>query len=80
MIEESSAPWLTVRRGLAPVLLCMPHTGTRIPPAIEAQLASAWLARKGYRLVDRAPVRVCRGPRRKRRAHRRLAHRHRSES
>ena len=46
MIEESSAPWLTVRRGLAPVLLCMPHTGTRIPPAIEAQLASAWLARK----------------------------------
>src|SRR5882672_6173837 len=46
MIEESSAPWLSVRRGLAPVLLCMPHTGTRIPPAIEAQLASAWLARK----------------------------------
>jgi len=46
MIEESEAPWLTVRRGFAPVLLCMPHTGTRIPPAIEAQLASAWLARK----------------------------------
>ena len=46
MIEESSAPWLTVRRGFAPVLLCMPHTGTRIPPAIEAQLASPWLARK----------------------------------
>jgi N-formylglutamate deformylase len=46
MIEESSAPWLTVRRGAAPLLLCMPHTGTRIPPAIEAQLASPWLARK----------------------------------
>src|ERR1700687_5392520 len=46
MIEESSAPWLTVRRGFAPVLLCMPHTGTRIAPAIEAQLASPWLARK----------------------------------
>ena len=46
MIEESSAPWLTVRRGFAPILLCMPHTGTRIPPAIEAQLASPWLARK----------------------------------
>lgn len=46
MIQESSAPWLTVRRGSAPLLLCMPHTGTRIPPGIEAQLASPWLARK----------------------------------
>ena len=46
MIEESSAPWLTVRRGSAPLLLCMPHTGTSIPGAIEAQLASPWLARK----------------------------------
>jgi N-formylglutamate deformylase len=46
MIEESEAPWLTVRRGFAPVLLCIPHTGTRIPPDIEAQLASPWLARK----------------------------------
>src|ERR1700724_3429275 len=46
MIEESSVPWLTVRRGSVPLLLCMPHTGTSIPPAIEAQLASPWLARK----------------------------------
>jgi N-formylglutamate deformylase len=46
MIEESSPPWLTVRRGAAPLLLCMPHTGTRIPGAIEAQLISPWLARK----------------------------------
>ena len=46
MLEESSAPWLTVRRGSAPLLLCMPHTGTRIPAAVEATLASAWLARK----------------------------------
>jgi N-formylglutamate deformylase len=46
MIEESSAPWLTVRRGSVPLLLCMPHTGNGIPPAIEAQLASPWLARK----------------------------------
>jgi N-formylglutamate deformylase len=46
MSEESSAPWLTVRRGSVPLLLCMPHTGTSIPPAIEAQLASPWLARK----------------------------------
>jgi formiminoglutamase len=46
MIEESSAPWLTVRRGRVPLLLCMPHTGTSIPPAIGTQLASPWLARK----------------------------------
>jgi N-formylglutamate deformylase len=46
MIDEPQAPWLTVRRGSAPLLLCMPHTGTSIPPAIEAQLASPWLARK----------------------------------
>ena len=46
MIEESSAPWLTVRRGSAPLLLCMPHTGTDIPAAVEAALASPWLARK----------------------------------
>jgi N-formylglutamate deformylase len=38
--------WLTVRQGSAPLLLCMPHTGTDIPPAIEARLVSAWLARK----------------------------------
>ena len=46
MIEESSTPWLTVRRGSAPLLLCMPHTGTSIAPAIEAGLTSPWLARK----------------------------------
>jgi N-formylglutamate deformylase len=46
MIEESSAPWLTVRRRSAPLLLCIPHTGTSIPGAIEAQLISPWLARK----------------------------------
>jgi len=38
--------WLTIRRGAAPLLLCMPHTGTSIPPAIAATLASPWLARK----------------------------------
>ncbi len=46
MLEESSAPWLTVRRGSAPLLLCMPHTGTDIPAAVEAALTSPWLARK----------------------------------
>ncbi|HEY0768485.1 MAG TPA: N-formylglutamate deformylase [Steroidobacteraceae bacterium] len=46
MIDESRAPWLTVQRGSAPLLLCMPHTGTSIPPAVEAQLVSPWLGRK----------------------------------
>jgi len=58
----------------------MPHTGTRIPPAIEAQLASAWLARKDtdwwierlYEFAGRLGASI--------RADRRLAHRHRSES
>jgi formiminoglutamase len=39
-------PWLSVRAGSAPLLLCMPHTGTDIPPEIEAAFVSPWLARK----------------------------------
>jgi formiminoglutamase len=46
MTDEAEAAWLTVHRAPAPLLLCMPHTGTDIPPAIEAQLSSPWLARK----------------------------------
>jgi formiminoglutamase len=46
MQEASANAWLTIRRGSAPLLLCMPHTGTCIPPAIAATLASPWLARK----------------------------------
>lgn len=38
--------WLTVERRDAPLLLSLPHTGTQIPPEIEARLASPWLARK----------------------------------
>jgi N-formylglutamate deformylase len=38
--------WLEVQRGEAPLIVSMPHTGTDIPPDIEAQLASPWLARK----------------------------------
>jgi N-formylglutamate deformylase len=45
-MNHSEAPWLSVRRGAAPLLLCMPHTGTDIPPPIEAELVSPWLARK----------------------------------
>ena len=46
MTEKSEPPWLTVRRASAPLLLCMPHTGTEIPPTIAAGLNSTWLARK----------------------------------
>ncbi|HRJ70144.1 MAG TPA: N-formylglutamate deformylase [Beijerinckiaceae bacterium] len=38
--------WLTVRRGQAPLIVSLPHTGTSIPPDIEARLVSPWLARK----------------------------------
>src|SRR2546423_10138566 len=45
VLEESSAPWLTVQRASAPLLLCMPHTGTHIPEAAEAPPASPLLTR-----------------------------------
>ena len=35
-----------IRRGDAPLLVSIPHTGTEIPPDIEAGLVSPWLARK----------------------------------
>jgi formiminoglutamase len=38
--------WLTVRRGAAPLLLSLPHTGTWWPPEMEADFVSPWLARK----------------------------------
>ena len=38
--------WLEVHRGEAPLIISFPHTGTEIPPDIEAQLVSPWLARK----------------------------------
>ncbi|HEY2835440.1 MAG TPA: N-formylglutamate deformylase [Rhizomicrobium sp.] len=38
--------WLSVRRGDAPLIVSLPHTGTFIPPEIEKDLASPWLARK----------------------------------
>ena len=38
--------WLHVARGDAPLLVSFPHTGTELPPDIEARLASPWLARK----------------------------------
>jgi N-formylglutamate deformylase len=38
--------WLQVIRGSAPLIVSLPHTGTEIPPEIEAGLVSPWLARK----------------------------------
>ena len=38
--------WLQLIRGQAPLIVSLPHTGTEIPPEIEAQLTSPWLARK----------------------------------
>ena len=41
-----SGDWLTVRRGSAPLIVSLPHTGVDIPPDIESRLTSPWLARK----------------------------------
>ena len=38
--------WLIVERGDAPLLLSVPHAGTRLPGEIEPRLVSPWLARK----------------------------------
>jgi N-formylglutamate deformylase len=38
--------WLEIHRGAAPLVVSFPHTGTDIPPDIEARLGSPWLARK----------------------------------
>ena len=38
--------WLNVRRGDSPLIISLPHTGTFIPPEMEKNLASPWLARK----------------------------------
>ncbi len=46
MSDDTQTPWLTVRRGTAPLLLCMPHTGTDIPRRLEGDFVSAWLARR----------------------------------
>jgi N-formylglutamate deformylase len=38
--------WLTVEQREAPLIVSFPHTGTDIPPEIEARCVSPWLARK----------------------------------
>lgn len=42
----SEIPWLTIRRGTAPLILSFPHTGTVIPDEYEAGFYSLWLARR----------------------------------
>lgn len=53
--------WLQIRRGEAPLIVSMPHTGSEIPRDIEARLVSPWLARKDAdwhveQLYDFAPA------------------------
>jgi formiminoglutamase len=38
--------WLTVARGDAPLIVSIPHAGTQIPPEMESEFVSPWLARK----------------------------------
>jgi N-formylglutamate deformylase len=38
--------WLIVEQREAPLIVSFPHTGTEIPPDIEARCVSPWLARK----------------------------------
>jgi len=46
-VREGFEPsWLQITRGDAPLIVSLPHTGTEIPPEIEATLVSPWLARK----------------------------------
>ncbi|MBS0580445.1 MAG: N-formylglutamate deformylase [Proteobacteria bacterium] len=46
MNTPPGTPWLTVQTGSAPLLLCMPHTGTDIPAELEQDFVSPWLARR----------------------------------
>ena len=45
-IAADTPAWLTVQRRDAPLIVSFPHTGTEIPPEIEARCVSPWLARK----------------------------------
>jgi formiminoglutamase len=47
MTPDSSRPaWMSLMRGDAPLLVSLPHTGTKIPSEYEKGLISPWLARK----------------------------------
>ncbi len=40
-----TAPFLELKRGEAPLIVSLPHTGVDIPDDIAARLTSIWLAR-----------------------------------
>ncbi len=46
MNTDPQTTWLTVRTGSAPLLLCMPHTGTELPGELASAYVSHWLARR----------------------------------
>jgi formiminoglutamase len=46
MNESPHSAWLSIHHGDAPLVVSFPHTGTEIPPDIESQLVSPWLACK----------------------------------
>ena len=45
-MSDNQPSWLSVRRGQAPLIVSLPHTGTEIPDAFMGDLVSPWLARK----------------------------------
>src|SRR5262245_44022914 len=45
-MAAGTPPWLAVEQRTAPLIVSFPHTGTDIPPEIEARCVSPWLARK----------------------------------
>jgi formiminoglutamase len=40
------SPWLELSRGSAALIVTIPHSGSEIPPELEARMISPWLARK----------------------------------
>ncbi len=76
---KSMSDWLTVKRGDAPLLVSLPHTGVERAGRMRggAGLVSARAPRR--RLVHRPALRLCRRARRHHRPHRALAHRDRRQ-
>jgi formiminoglutamase len=44
--RDDDPEWLIVKRGAAPLVVSLPHTGTGLPPDIAAKVTSPWLAGK----------------------------------
>lgn len=45
-MTQKHPDWLRVEQRNAPLIVSLPHTGTTLPPEIEATCVSPWLARK----------------------------------